>query len=126
MSDLTSRQDAIDALEALVDKDTNVPSNDCISRQAAIDAIHCKITVTGRQNAELVAATMSAFVDRIRALPSAQPERPKGEWIHIRDEEDGNALYECSVCHKGEVHVPIVEVSYCWNCGADMRGEQDG
>lgn len=26
------------------------------------------------------------------------PERKKGKWIHIRDEEDGNALYECSVC----------------------------
>lgn len=44
-----------------------------------------------------------------------------GKWIHIRDEEDGNALYECSVCHKGEIHVPIVEVSYCWNCGARME-----
>ena len=48
--------------------------NDTISRQAAIDAIHCDITVTGRQNAELVAATIGAFVDRIKALPSAEPE----------------------------------------------------
>lgn len=47
---------------------------DCISRQAAIDAIHCDITITGRQNAELVAATIGAFVDRIKALPSAEPE----------------------------------------------------
>ena len=72
--ELISRQAAIDALEALAAKDTNVLSNDCISRQAAIDAIHCNITITGRQNAELVAATMGTFVDRIRALPSAQPE----------------------------------------------------
>ena len=50
-------------------------------------------------------------------------ERKTGKWIHIRDEEDGNALYECSVCHKGEIHVPIVEVTYCWNCGAKMEGE---
>ena len=48
--------------------------SDLISRQAAIDAIHCDITVTGRQNAELVATTIGAFADRIKALPSAQPE----------------------------------------------------
>lgn len=48
--------------------------SDLISRQAAIDAIRCNITITGRQNAELVAATIGAFADRIKALPSAQPE----------------------------------------------------
>ena len=45
--------------------------SDYIERQAAIDAIHCDITITGRQNAELVASTIGAFVDRIKALPSA-------------------------------------------------------
>jgi len=47
---------------------------DLISRQAAIDAISCNITVTGRQNAELVASTIGMFADRIKALPAAQPE----------------------------------------------------
>lgn len=42
-----------------------------IERQAAIDAIDCDITITGRQNAELVAATIGTFADRIKALPSA-------------------------------------------------------
>ena len=45
-----------------------------IERQAAIDAIHCNIVVTGRENAELVAKTMGEFVDRIKALPTIQPE----------------------------------------------------
>lgn len=49
-------------------------SKDLIYRQAALDAIHCSITVTGRQNAELVAATIGAFADRIKALPPAQPD----------------------------------------------------
>ena len=61
----------------------------------------------------------------VKRMPTIE-ERKTGRWIHIRDEEDGNALYVCSVCYKGEVHVPIVEVSYCWNCGADMRGEEHG
>ena len=47
---------------------------DLISRQQAIDAISCDITITGRRNAELVAETIGTFVDRIKALPSAQPE----------------------------------------------------
>lgn len=50
--------------------------DDLISRQAAIDAIHCEIVITGRENAELVAKTIGEFVDRIKALPSAQPETP--------------------------------------------------
>lgn len=49
--------------------------NDYISRQAAIDAISCDITVTGRQNAELVAATIGTFADRIKALPSADVQQ---------------------------------------------------
>lgn len=67
----------------------------------------------------------SDFVDACEAIydaPTVEPER-HGRWIHIRTEPDGNALYECSECHKGEVHVPIVEVHYCWNCGARMDGE---
>lgn len=49
-------------------------NKDTIYRQDAIDAISCDITVTGRQNAEVVAATIGAFADRIKALPSAEPE----------------------------------------------------
>jgi len=46
--------------------------DDSISRKAAIDAISCDITITGRQNAELVASTIGMFADRIKALPPAQ------------------------------------------------------
>lgn len=46
--------------------------DELIRKQDALDAIHCNITVTGRQNAELVAATIGAFADRIKALPPVQ------------------------------------------------------
>lgn len=59
------------------EKRTETHACDCVSRKAAIDAISCDIIVTGRQNAEVVAETIGAFVDRIKALPSAQPEVPK-------------------------------------------------
>lgn len=90
--------------------------NDVISRQAAIDAVTKCDANCGIDSAEV-----------LRALPSAQPERKTGHWIMISEaDETGNAWYECSCCGKGERHVPIVDVNFCWNCGADMRGERDG
>ena len=104
------------------------PMEDLISRQSAIDAIHCDITITGRQNAELVAETIGAFADRIKALPSAQPKR--GLWI-----DDGSELgCQCSQCGKtldeyincGTEYMTLTEIpKFCPNCCADMRGEQD-
>lgn len=52
--------------------DTNV--GETISRQQAIDAISCDITITGRRNAEIVSETIASFVDRIKALPPAEPQ----------------------------------------------------
>lgn len=50
-------------------------------------------------------------------------KRKKGRWIEITPPDDaGNAFYKCSLCQCGETHTPAVKVSYCWNCGADMRG----
>ena len=78
--------------------------DDTISRRAAIDAIF------GRSH-EIIKM-------RIGNLPSAQPERQKGEWIDYT--EDG--YVECPFCHnatncdgnKDELH-------FCFSCGADMR-----
>ena len=57
--------------------------------------------------------------------------RERGRWIQNGElDEDGNGQYHCSVCSAGEAHNPIVDVPYCWKCGADMRpkgeGEEDG
>lgn len=63
------------------------------------------------------------FERMIDDAPTIYPVK-HGKWILVREaDEDGNALYECSNCHKGEIHVPSVEVRYCWNCGARMDGE---
>lgn len=74
----------LDALKAQIDKDTNVPSNDTISRQVAIDAI---LAVTGNSSvrelyehvqehglSEMWSGGVSAAIDVIIAVPSAQPE----------------------------------------------------
>ena len=47
--------------------------DDLISRQAALDALTCKFRITGKENAETVAAVIDDFNNRIKALPSAQP-----------------------------------------------------
>ena len=53
--------------------------------------------------------------------------RERGRWISDGElDEDGNGQYHCSVCSAGEKHNPRVDVPYCWKCGADMRGEDDG
>lgn len=82
--------------------------DDLISRQALLKIIPPE-------------ETCSRFA--VANAPTVEPQRKTGQWIHIRTEEDGNALYTCSECHMGEVHVPIVEVKYCWNCGAKMEVE---
>lgn len=60
------------------------------------------------------------ILEIIEKQPTVE-ERKTGKWIYVRTEPDGNAFYYCSECGKGEVHVPIVEVKYCWNCGARME-----
>ena len=68
-------------------------------------------------------------------MPTIEPERKKGKWIHGRElsrEMIGDAVmaifyegWECSECHclVSEEREPLWK--YCPNCGADMRGEQD-
>ena len=92
-------------------------ATETISRQAAIDAINCDITITGRQNAELVAATIGAFVDRIKALPSAQPETAKRI---VGKSRDGMTLwYQCDMCNE-----PVdVQDNYCRGCGRRLIDE---
>lgn len=67
-------------------------------------------------------------VDAIKALPSAQQERPTGEWIVSESEEVGALgvrcrTYTCPSC--GWNHSLIISMNFCPNCGNDNRGEQD-
>ena len=79
--------------------------DDIIYRQQAIDAINA---LHEKPNAWLDSA-----VDAVMTLPSAQPERKKGEWLV---DEDGNM--ECPFCGN-----TCGFGNYCNECGADLRGE---
>ena len=66
-------------------------------------------------------------------------EERKGKWIHVTGycTPGGDPVWACSECGKGEHVYGIEYPTYshnvsdgqwvsCPNCGADMRGEQDG
>ena len=55
-----------------IDKDTNVPTNDYISRQAAIDAM---AELQGRASTKAELKGISKAWKRIKQMPSAQAER---------------------------------------------------
>ena len=48
--------------------------SDLISRQAAIDALDGEIEITGRTNAETVKGYVRLVKDRLERLPSVQPD----------------------------------------------------
>ena len=59
----------------------------------------------------------AAFEMAIKALeqPTIEPERKKGKWINSYKRQT------CSVCKQRGYR----SWSFCPNCGADMRGEQE-
>jgi len=61
-----------------------------------------------------------AIVKVINAQPTIEPQPQKyGKWIKRK----GAIGYNCSCCGKSDISNHF---DYCPNCGADMRGEQDG
>ena len=51
----------------------------------------------------------------VQNLPPTQPEREKGEWILVTD--NNGQHYECSQCGAWRYH----QEQFCGSCGADMR-----
>ena len=94
--------------------------SDLISRQAAIDAIRKSASkYTGFMEMEMY--TDNDAVEAINGVPSAYPK--KGMWTKIRltDKDYGARAKECSSC--GSTFFNTIRWHYCPNCGADMRGE---
>ena len=104
------------------------PDGDSINRQAALEALD-------EINAEIedgYGFDYAKWRVHFRVLPSAQPMRKKGKWVYAEDEY-GIDGYHCNQCgffvpwdyiHKFINY--IEDYNFCPNCGADMRGEQDG
>ena len=104
-----------------------------ISQQAAIDAL--------MERFKRVPTNAIIAKDTIKNLPSAEPERNKGEWIY--GEDDGQDGWYCSECngfvpwdyeYYGLENIdfiddfkvcPFCEADMISRTGADMRGEQN-
>lgn len=69
--------------------------------------------------------------DVINEQPAIEAEPVQhGRWILCKDQynvdnDNGNYAYYCSCCEHQDVHAESAKVSFCWNCGADMRGGTD-
>ena len=94
---------------------------DLIERQDAIEVIDAVFPVDPMQSvyAQGIARGVALAKTYVEQLPSAQPERKKGEWI---PKDDGR--YHCSSCDG--IAPKGYRWDFCPNCGADMRGGQNG
>ena len=107
----TTTHDSIPAENGRNDGDRT--SGDCISRMQAIDAL---LGITAMRNT----IPLDSAIFNIKKLPSVQPERPKGEWIH----QSKFSRIECDQCGK-VFRNSFAPKNFCPNCGADMKGEQE-
>ena len=103
MSDLISREAAIDALDIL-----------CQEHRYRIPG---KIETYSQYN-EAWQDALDRAEGAIFNLPSAQPERMRGKWI-----DDGDPfMWKCGCC--GYRVKRYNNTRYCPNCGADMREDE--
>lgn len=100
------------------------PCEDAVSRRKIFEYFvplwECIGTIMDREEWEDVCKTTA------NEIPSVTPKRKTGRWVPVTN---GRGGHECDKCHEyapswttGEEHL----TNYCPNCGADMRGEQDG
>ena len=104
--------------------------SDLISRQAAIEALDEIEAEVADGYGYQYAKWREYFVE----MPSAQPEQPepkRGEWLErdVIDEPKGKHITQwqsarCSVCgryHTTPYLYSFTHYNFCPNCGADMR-----
>ena len=92
-------------------------NKDTIYRQAAIDAFDCSISGVPFESMIYVSEYADKMMSRIKALPSAQPERKTGRWELGPFDRLGGYWTTCSVCERPS----FGGGKYCRYCGADMR-----
>ena len=132
--------EAIEALKAQLSQQGT--TSDLISRQAAIDALNKQIqqcrkalgslslSDVDKHAAEVKMASLRAYRKTLENLPTIQPEPQEGHWIQYDKRVPWRHHYKCSVCGNyldfTGVNGGRGEVNFCPNCGARMKGAQNG
>ena len=96
--------------------------SDLINREDAIEILSERAESLRGMQGDLGGACRGAM-RIIESLPSAEPERHRGEWI-VDGHERG--FSECSKC--GYIAVSVLSerhYNFCPFCGADMRGDHE-
>ena len=92
--------------------------SDLISRQAAIEALDKRFdSIPMEQTSEILMLRKD-----LRELPPAQPERIKGRWISA-DAIFGGEPFYCSECGENTRDTVMGKPrwNFCPNCGAEME-----
>lgn len=103
MSEQMTNEDAIETLEIF--------RNDYIREDSAI----CR--------------AIDIAIDALRQ-PTIGQRVLNGRWILCEDQngvdnDNNNYAYFCSQCHYQDVHSRYAKVNFCWNCGANMKKEDE-
>ena len=93
-----------------------------------IDADAAIESLTEYGNGRTVYIGVEEAARRIEQLPSAQPERKTGRWIHL-SRHKWIRTHKCDQCGNildfDGVNAGRGDANFCPNCGADMRGKQE-
>jgi rubrerythrin len=108
MDDLISRQAAIDELDKFIQLRDKALRSPLI---ASVDAYATKVE----------RASLKHYREVLELLEPAQPERKTGKWIH----QAKFGRIECDQC-SSVYRNAFTPKNFCPNCGADMRGEDNG
>ena len=111
----SSMVDEIANLKALEQE----PCEDAVSRQAVLDLIRDENSAL--KDIFITHCAGEELSKQINKLQSVQPKAKTGHWVQ-REVRGDLALY-CSECETGlDVYY---HYSFCPNCGAEMKGEQE-
>lgn len=103
------------------------PCEDCISRQAVLDAMshnwkHICFVSRRKQPTKGEKAVYLDMREMVRQMPSVTPQQKTGKWIDCSDE----GYVECPFCgHATTCEDNIDELHYCFYCGARMEAESE-
>ena len=90
--------------------------SDSISRQAAIRWVKTECNPYGKPTLDFESG--KKVIEHLEQMPSAQPQRKTGRWIH-----DGSKWANRWICDRCKYKLFGVKTKFCPDCGAKMEVE---